>query len=375
MYLKCLFVVYCVLLGDLQNMGTDGAMNMYIYFLVIVQVSVRALPENGGTQELVLSVPALELTWTTSSGRWLIVSALATQVWCRDDDTIPVAHWVMYMYAMLLLQTLTQLVFSAGIVKDDNSIGNVTRWLAPCYWISVLSHCFPTSDVILPTYISHLLISYTLHSPLSLIHYLLQCFPPPPPSFRFSFLRESSGAVSTVLYPPSESPSVLAFKKSLAKLLSTDAAFSERGEDGSNSVFTWEWVEGDGVREGGGGGREKSVRKVMSLDETGAIVQIKVDENISSPERDRRTGISVWSALLSLKSVHMHACLLWSVCNSWSSIHTVLHRVCTKSEKYTYMYIDLLPVPLHIITICEFGYNTHSELCTCTHMHYIGKLA
>ena len=80
MYLKCLFVVYCVLLGDLQNMGTDGAMNMYIYFLVIVQVSVRALPENGGTQELVLSVPALELTWTTSSGRWLIVSALATQV-------------------------------------------------------------------------------------------------------------------------------------------------------------------------------------------------------------------------------------------------------------------------------------------------------
>ena len=80
MYLKCLFVVYCVLLGDLQNMGTDGAMNMYIYFLVIVQVSVRALPENGGIQELVLSVPALELTWTTSSGRWLIVSAFATQV-------------------------------------------------------------------------------------------------------------------------------------------------------------------------------------------------------------------------------------------------------------------------------------------------------
>ena len=164
---------------------------------------------------------------------------------------------------------------------------------------------------VMSSYLRIYLISHPLHSPFSLIHSLPQCFPPPS-SFRFSFLRESSGAVSTVLYPSSESPSILAFKKSFAKLLSTDAVFSERGEDGSNSVFTWEWVEGggDGVREGGGGGREKSVRKVMSLDETGAIVQIKVDEKISSPERDRRAGISVWSALLSLRSVHMHACLL-----------------------------------------------------------------
>lgn len=125
------------------------------------------------------------------------------------------------------------------------------------------------------------------------------------PYFRFSVLRESSGAISTVLFPPPESPSVLAFKKALATLLSTDSVFSEREEDGS---YIWEWVEGgsDGVKEGGGGGREKSVRKVMSLDEMGAIVQVKVEEKISPPEKPRRTGISVWSGLLFSRKVYYH---------------------------------------------------------------------
>ena len=87
--------------------------------------------------------------------------------------------------------------------------------------------------------------------------------------FRFSVVRESDGAVTSVLYTSDEPLTVLAFKKTLAALLSVDTSSSSWSEDGSSMVLVQEKVEGG-----------KGYSKSTTIDRaSGAVVEVIMTEN------------------------------------------------------------------------------------------------
>ena len=112
-------------------------------------------------------------------------------------------------------------------------------------------------------------------SPISLLFSAL-------PFLRFSVVRQSNGSIETVLFPPSETDIVLAFKKTVAKLFSVDAEFGEREDAGGGRVFTQAWVES--VR----GGREKHVEKLVLFDASSVLIEVELDEIISSSEQSEK---------------------------------------------------------------------------------------
>ena len=58
----------------------------------------------------------------------------------------------------------------------------------------------------------------------------------PPISDRFSIQRETSGRVSQAFYPTNDAGHSLAFKKSIAQMLSIDMQAGEREFDGNNLI-------------------------------------------------------------------------------------------------------------------------------------------
>ena len=106
---------------------------------------------------------------------------------------------------------------------------------------------------------------------------------------RFSVVRDRDGGISSVLYPPGESRTVLAFKKTLAKLFSVDTDSSVESDTEEGVVLTNEWVETEG-----NGATIKQIRKTTTIDSiSGAVTGVDIHEQISSETQNKESGIKV----------------------------------------------------------------------------------
>ena len=121
---------------------------------------------------------------------------------------------------------------------------------------------------------------------MSIVKLTVSCSLPVSPN-RFSAVRDRDGGISSVLYPPGESPTVLAFKKTLAKLFSVDTDSSVESETEEGVVLTNEWAETEG-----NGAAIKQVRKKTTIDSiSGAVTNVDIHEQVSSETQNKESGI------------------------------------------------------------------------------------
>ena len=105
-------------------------------------------------------------------------------------------------------------------------------------------------------------------------------------------MRKRDGSISTVLYPPGESPTVLAFKKTIADLFSVDIGSSSESENNDSVVLSQEKTESHGVGVG-----VKIVSKTTNIDSvSGAVVEVTVDEQLASRNQSGQTDEGIFES-------------------------------------------------------------------------------